>query len=61
MAAGRVRVAASVLNRIAEREFLLPVKRCDCLFAYGSSRISFPSLADDVEHDLVVTNSPQAG
>jgi type IV secretory pathway VirB4 component len=41
-----------------ERAFLLSAGRGDCLLACGSSRIAFRSLADDVEHDLVVTGPP---
>jgi type IV secretory pathway VirB4 component len=43
-----------------EQAFLLSAARGDALLACGSSRVAFHSLADDVEHDLVVTG-PAAG
>ncbi|GAA3949968.1 VirB4 family type IV secretion system protein [Actinoplanes auranticolor] len=38
-----------------EQAFLLSCTRGDALLASGSSRVAFHSLADDVEHDLVIT------
>ena len=41
-----------------EQAFLLSCTRGDALLASGSSRVAFHSLADDVEHDLVITGPP---
>nr|WP_221378381.1 DUF87 domain-containing protein [Actinoplanes polyasparticus] len=41
-----------------EQAFLLSCARGDALLASGSSRVAFHSLADDVEHDLVITGPP---
>jgi type IV secretory pathway VirB4 component len=42
-----------------ERAFLLSCSRGDALLAAGSARVAFHSLADDDEHELIVTG-PQA-
>ncbi|BCJ51784.1 hypothetical protein Asp14428_32590 [Actinoplanes sp. NBRC 14428] len=41
-----------------EQAFLLSCTRGDALLASGSSRVAFHSLADDIEHDLVITGPP---
>ncbi len=41
-----------------EQAFLLSCTRGDALLVSGSSRVAFHSLADDVEHDLVITGPP---
>ncbi|GLZ02386.1 DUF87 domain-containing protein [Actinoplanes sp. NBRC 103695] len=41
-----------------EQAYLLSCTRGDALLASGSSRVAFHSLADDVEHDLVITGPP---